>query len=282
MSRHPGENRGPVFPHQQTLFQYPARAWLLCLLALFAVSAVPVEVRSQNNHAGVTHAVTNAVEEARKAGVPDEAVNRLLSLGYDNAVEAPSMANLVSIVGLVKKEGLPLEPFLDKIKEGMAKRVPASSIEQVLKQKEQDYLFARSVTADYLKKHRVKQEVAPEDLVGIAESLHSGLSREDLSFTMEQAPAASISALRRVIHLKASLKQVEFDPKLSDRIVSAALEYDFFARERRGFCRAIVAGKRKGIADAEIAGAALSTMQNGGTVAGFCSQMGISISDIGL
>ena len=192
------------------------------------------------------------------------------------------MANLVSIVGTVKKEGLPLEPFVSKIEEGMAKRIPAASIEQVLNQKKQDYLFTRSVTADYLKKYGLQQQMAPEDLVGIAENLYSGLSRQDLVRTMEQAPAVSLFTLKRVISVQASLKRVGFDPKLSDRIISTALEHNFFARQRRGFTRAIVAGKRKGVSDEKITEAALSTIQSGGTVAGFCSQIGVSSSDIGL
>ena len=175
------------------------RKLFLCLLALVVAPVVPVGVSAQNDQAGVTHAVTRAVEEARKAGVPDETISRLLSLGYDNGVEAASMANLVSIVGEVKKEGLPLEPFVSKIEEGMAKRVPAASIEQVLNQKKQDYLFTRSVMADYLKKHGLQQQVTPEDLAGITENLYSGLSRQDLVRTMEQAPAVSLSTLKRAI-----------------------------------------------------------------------------------
>ncbi|SPF50793.1 exported hypothetical protein [Syntrophobacter sp. SbD1] len=252
----------------------------LCLLALIAVSAVPLDVGAQNNQAGVTHGVTQAVQEAKKAGVPDETINRLLSLGYDNGVEAASMANLVSIVVEVKNEDLPQEPFLNKIEEGVAKHVPAASIEQVLKQKKQDYLFARSLTSDYLKKHGLKQQVAPKDLVGITESLFSGLSREDLALIMEQAPPVSPTTLRRAIHIQASLKQVGFDPKLSDQIVSTGFKHNFFTHQQRGFGRAIVAGKRNGVSDAKIAEAAMSTMQSGGTVAGFCSQIGVSFSDV--
>ncbi len=256
------------------------RRSFLCLLVFVVV--VPVEVNAQNDQAGATRDVTSAVEEARKAGVPDATVSRLLALGYDNGAEAASMANLVRIVGTVKKEDLPLEPFVSKIAEGMAKRVPVASIEQVLNQKKQDYLFTRSITADYLKKYGIQQQVTPEDLVGIAETLYSGLSREDLARTLEQAPAGSLFTLKRVVSVQASLKRIGFDPKLSDRIVSTALEHKFFARQRRGFVRALVAGKRKGVSDEKITEAVLSTMQNGGTVAGFCSQIGVSSSDIGL
>lgn len=256
------------------------RKLFLCQLAFVVAAVVPTGVSAQNDQAGATHAVTRAVEEARQAGVPDETASRLLSLGYDNGVEAGSMANLVSIVGTVKKQGLPLEPFVSKIEEGMAKRVPAASIEQVLNHKKQDYLFTRSVMADYLKKNALQQQVAPEDLAGIAENLYSGLSRQDLVRTMEQAPAVSLFTLKRVISVQASLKRVGFDPKLSDRIVSTALEHNYFSRQRRGFTRAIVAGKRKGVSDEKITEAALSTIQSGGTVAGFCSQIGVASSDM--
>jgi hypothetical protein len=251
-----------------------------CLLLLVVAPVVSSEVNAQNDRAGVTHAVTRAVEEVRQAGVPDETVSRLLSLGYDNGVEAVSMASLVGIVGTAKKENLPLEPFVSKIEEGMAKGVPAAAIEQVLNQKKQDYLFIRSVTADYLKKYGINQQVTPDDLAGIAENLYSGLSRQELVSTMEQAPAVSLFTLKRVISVQASLKRAGFDPKLSDRIVSTALEHNFFARQRRGFIRAVVAGKRKGVSDEKITEAALSTIRSGGTVAGFCSQIGVSSYDM--
>jgi hypothetical protein len=190
------------------------------------------------------------------------------------------MANLLGIVGEVKKENLPQEPFVNKIEEGLAKRVPAASIERVLNQKKQNYLFAMSVTADYLKKHGLPQEVPPRDLEGIAESLHGGLSRQDLAHTVEQAPAVSLSKLRRAINLQASLKQVGFDEKLSDQIVFTGLQQNFFTPQQRGFAGAIAAGKRKGISDAKIAEAALSTIKSGGTVAGFCLKLGVPSSDM--
>ncbi len=256
------------------------RGSFLCLLAIIAVSAVPFEVSAQNNQSGAAQYVTHAVEDAKKAGVPDETVSRLLSLGYDNGVEASSMAGLVSIVGEVKKDGLPLEPFVDKIDEGLAKHVPAASIEQVLNQKKQDYLFTRSLTAEYLKKHGRKDQIESKDLVGIAESLYSGLSREEVARTMEQAPAVSPTTLRRAIHIQASLKQLGFDRNLSDEIVSTGFKLNFFSRQQRGFARAIVAGKRKGLSDQEIAKAALSTIRSGGTVAGFCSLIDVPNSDV--
>ena len=177
-----------------------------------------------------------AVEEAREAGVPDATVSGLLSRGYKNGVESESMANLVRIIGEVKMEDLPLEPFVGKIEEGMAERIPPGSIEQVLNQKRQDYQFTRPVTAEYLKKYCLRQQVAPGDLAGITENLNSGLSRQDLTHIIEQAPAVSLFSLNRVIHLQASLKQIGFDAKLSDRIVSTAIEHSFFDRQRLRFC----------------------------------------------
>ncbi|MGA3118510.1 MAG: glycogen-binding domain-containing protein [Syntrophobacteraceae bacterium] len=246
------------------------------LALLIADSHVPVEVSAQKAQTDVTH----AVEEARKAAIDDATLKGLLALGYEKGVEPESMANLVRIVSEVKMENLPLEPFVSKIKEGMAKGVPAGTIERVLNQKRQDYQFTRLVAADYLKKNGLPQEVAFEELVAFTESLYSGLSREDLTHTMEQSPTASLSILNRAVHLRASLKQLEFDEKLSDQIVSTGLEHNFFTPQQCGFARAIVAGKRKGLSDSKIAEAALLTMRNGGTVAGFCSQIGISSSDM--
>jgi len=257
------------------------RALFLGLLALVLAAAPPLEVNAQTDRAAVTNALTKSVEEARKAGVPDTTVITLLSLGYENGVEPASMAELVRITGEIRKKGLPLEPFVDKIAEGVAKRVPAASIENLLNQKQQDYQFAQSITVAYLKKHGIRQQPTSGDLSAIAESLYSGMTRQDLTLTMERAPAVPLFSLKRVIDVQASLKQAGFDPKLSDRIISTALERNFFERQRRGFVRAILAAKRKGISDLEITEAALTTMRNGGTVGSFCSLIGVSSSEIG-
>jgi len=253
----------------------------LGLLAIVLAAALPAQLNAQTDRAAVTNALAKAVEGAREAGVPDSTVIKLLALGYEHGVEPASMANLVRITGEIKKNGLPLEPFVDKIVEGVAKSVPAASIENLLNQKQQDYQFTRSITAAYMKKHAFQQQVTPDDLVGIAESLYSGLTRQDLTLMMERAPAVPLFTLKRVINVQASLKQAGFDPKLSDRIISTALENNFFERQRRGFVRAIVAARRKGVSDLEITEAALKTMRSGGTVGGFCSQIGVSSSDIG-
>lgn len=257
------------------------RGLFLGLLAIVLAAALPAELNAQTDQAAVTNALTKAVDEARKAGVPDATVITLLALGYEGGVEPASMAGLMRITGEIKKDDLPLEPFVNKIVEGLAKRVQAASIENLLNQKQQDYRFTRSITAAFLKKHGLQQQVTPNDLVGIAESLYSGLTRQELTLTMERAPAVPLFTLKRVIYVQASLKQAGFDPKLSDRIISTALESNFFKRQRGGFVRAIIAAKRKGVSDPEIADAALTTMRSGGTVGGFCSQVGVASSDMG-
>lgn len=255
----------------------PFKKLSFCLLALVAVPFVPLLVSAQGDQAGVAR----TVEDAKKAGVPDSTVSRLLSLGYENGVDSASMAKIVSIIGEVKKEGLPLEPFVGKVEEGMAKRVPAASIQQVLTQKKQDYQFTRKIAADYLEKHGLRQPPEQEDIIGITESLYGGLSRQDVTRIVDHAPAVPVSALNRAINVRASLKQAGFDQKLSDQIVSTGLKHNFFTAQQRDFARAVAAGKRKGVSDARIAEAALSTMESGGTVAGFCSQIGVSSSDMG-
>jgi predicted DNA binding CopG/RHH family protein len=246
------------------------------VLALGA-GAPPVSVGSDAQQA----VFIQAVEDARKVGVPDSTMNRLLRLARGTGVEHASMTNLVHLVGVVKMQSLPMGPFVNKIEEGMAKHASMESIEQVLNQKMEDYRFTQVVTADYLKKHGLRQQVTSEDLAEIAESLYSGLTRQDLSHAIEQSPAVPLSILKRAIHLQASLKQAGFDEKLSDQIVSAGFKYNFLTPQQCGFARTLVAGKRKGIPDARIAGAALSVMQGGGTVTDIRSQIGVSSSDIG-
>jgi len=74
----------------------------------------------------------------------------------------------------------------------------------------------------------------------------------------------------------ASLKQAGFDDKSSNQIISTGLRHNFFTPPQKDFVRAVAAARRKGVPHSQITAAALSTMENKGSVVGFCSRLGVS------
>jgi hypothetical protein len=66
--------------------------------------------------------------DAVRAGVPDGDVAELVQRGVGQGVQAGELARLLEVVAEVKRHDLPVGPVLDKMKEGLAKRVPAERI----------------------------------------------------------------------------------------------------------------------------------------------------------
>ncbi len=70
----------------------------------------------------------NETESALKSGVSELAVSRLAELAVRQNYSVAEVADFVNRIVELKRNALPPELVLDKIQEGMAKRVPASAI----------------------------------------------------------------------------------------------------------------------------------------------------------
>lgn len=258
--------------------KWPYSLSILLLLTLACLTPpCGGEAFAQPQKAGIAEAVA----EAKEAGVPDAALNVLLALGYEKQFEPRAVAALVHTLTLAQREGMPLEPFTGKIAEGAAKHVPPQRIEQVLAKKVDDYRFTRNAVTAFMKRHGREEPLSSEYLIRMTEGLYCGLSREDVSRVMEQAPPASIPTLTRGVEVLAALKQIRFDPKLSDQIVFTGLKQNYFTPEQRDFSRAVVTAREKGVRDEKIAAEALTAMEKRSSIEGLCSHLGISVTDMG-
>ena len=117
--------------------------------------------------------------------------------------------------------------------------------------------------------------------VRLTETLYCGLSRQDLERLVDQSPAPSLPVLTRGAEVLASLRQIRFDPSLSEQMVDMGLKQGFFTSEQRNFSRVIATAKEKGLPDGQIATAALAVISVRGTVSELASQLGITDQDLG-
>src|SRR5262249_10601167 len=63
-----------------------------------------------------------------RAGVAEAEVAGLIQRGVGRGVQPPELARLLDVVAEAKRQDLPVGPVLDKVKEGLAKRVPPARI----------------------------------------------------------------------------------------------------------------------------------------------------------
>jgi len=244
------------------------------LFVTLALSSVAVQAQQKDDN------LAAALQEARNAGVTETILDRLLALGYEKQVDPATMGNFLTILALCQQENLPLQPFLSKIEEGITKKVPATRIEQVLRNKLADYRFTRALIEKYLKRHGKTEPVSPEYLVRITETLYCSLAREDLEQLLGEFPLAPLPTVVRGAELLASLRQIRFDPNLSEQIVDTGIKQGYFTNEQRDFVRIIAAAKDKGLKDDQIARAALEIIEKMGSQTEFASRLGISAHDL--
>jgi len=250
------------------------RGGLLSCLILFCFSGI---VSAQ----GTKQNVADSVKEAQDAGVPATTLDHLLSTGYVNQVEPAAMASFIQTLIEVKREKLPLEPFANKIEEGMAKRVPAPVIQRVLMKKKEDYLFTRTTLKETAKRTGKDQAIPSEHFVRLAESLSCGISRENMRHYLEQAPSSStFSQMDMTFEIAASLQQNKFNPAMTQRIVMTGLKQHYFTPETKDFARVIVTARRKGVPDEKIASTVLSAIQKKDSVRSMATDLGVTEADL--
>ena len=246
---------------------------LTLLLILLGKDALAQEMKSN---------VAEAVKEARSVGVPTSTLNQLLALGYQYQVDSKMMTSFIRTLTETQREEIPLTPFTNKIEEGLAKRVPPAVIQQVLEKKLHDYRFTRLAVQETFKKRGEKQAAVPPDyLLRLSESLACGISRENLSGLIEQAPpSSSLSMLATAVETVASLEQNQFDSTIAQQIALTGLRHLYFTPERREFARIIIVAKQKGIPLQKISSITIDTIQKKLPIQDLASRLDVTAADL--
>ena len=225
--------------------------------------------------------MADAVKEARAAGVSPTTLNHLLTLGYENQVDTQAMVRFIQILTEAQREEVPIEPFSNKIEEGLAKRVPLAAIQQVLTKKLDDYRFTLSLLRDISKKQGKTQAVSPEYLLRFSESLSCGISRENLRILLEQALSSSpLPTLAMAVETFASLEQGQFNTVMAQQIVFAGIKDNYFTPEKRNFPRILLVARQKGADDKKITTVAIDTIQHNSPVQDMASRLGVTPEDL--
>ena len=224
--------------------------------------------------------MANAVKEAEAAGVPSKTLNHLLAIGYENQIDVSAMGEFVRVLTQARREGIPLEPFMAKVDEGITKRIPPHAIQQALVRKMGDYRFTQSAVKETLQKQGGDVRLPDEYFIRLAESLSCGISRQDFQTFLKEASSSPLPVMAMTVEVVATLKQNELAPEMAHRIGVAGLQQNYFTPERRDFARVLVIAKQKKVPDQKILTVALETIQKKGTVQEMAPRLGITPGDL--
>ena len=220
--------------------------------------------------------VTASVRAARTAGVSETALNRLMILAVDHRLEDDGVVRLVNFLQTVQTENLPIDAFMGKIEEGLAKQVPLNTIAAVLARRLEDYRFVRRV----LTRKTGEQEISHQDLNRMVGSLDGGITREELARFILEAPRQDLSMLARATEILALLKQVRFNESLTREILFTGLRNNSLTQSWDYLARVVATAKRRQISDDEIARAARQALEANRPFGDFMAALGFTPRDL--
>ena len=220
--------------------------------------------------------VTASIRAARSVGVSETVLNRLMSLAVDHRLEDDGVVRLLNFFQTVQTEDLPIDPFMGKIEEGLAKQVPLNTIASVLDQKLDDYRFVRRVLTVKTR----EQEISHPDLSRMVGSLDGGITREELERFIQEASGQDLSMLARATEILALLKQVQFDESLTWEILFIGLRNNSLTQSWDYLARVVATAKRRQIPDNEIARAARQTLEANRPFGDFMAALGFTPRDL--
>jgi len=256
----------------------PSKAGLAVLFSFFllAASLKPSSLQAQPTDPGIA----TSVDQARAAGVPEVALNRVLLMGVDHGLTPEDLKVFLLAFQIVREEDMPIGPFVGKIDEGLAKGVPPQTIARVLWLRIDEYRFVRQALVETNKADQPHQSISHEDLIRIVASLDAGVSREEFTSFMKRAPAAPMSMLARTAEVLALLKQIRFDETLAEEILFTGLRNRSFTQSWAYLAKVVSMAKHKGATDHEIAIAAQAALREKYPLKEFMAALGFTSRDV--
>lgn len=222
-----------------------------------------------------------AISAAQEAGIPSAIVSRLVAYGNKTGLESSAVASFLEVVTRAYQEGIPLQPFLSKIEEGIAKRAPSSTVRQVLERKLEDYRFARRLIAEVAKKRGLDLRLEPDYQVRLTETLCCAIDRDSVVQVLESVPSTvTLPELTHAVEVMAVLEQNHFDRGLAQKIVLAGVAHGYFASNRQDFGYMLVAAKRKGTPESRITSIAIQAIERSEPLQAIAQHLGVASDDL--
>ncbi len=218
--------------------------WLLICLGLLFVFGGLSSASAQQNPT-----VDEAVRAARESGVPESTLNRLLLAGYRYQIDSTTMAHWITAMGGAAAKGLPCAPLIEKLDEGLSKRIPVERITAVLDQQTQHL----SAAAQLLGPAHGSPEAANDEAVSrMADLMMTSLTIEEIRAILNQPALATTQERLEAATFYAVLKQSGLPPDACLELVSNGLQRHFFTNFPTQLAYTVKAAQNQKIAQERI------------------------------
>lgn len=217
--------------------------------------------------------VSDALSQAREAGVPETLVSEILARVYDAAFQPPAAAGTLLVLAQARQLQFDLDPFRARIEEGIAKRVEGNRLVSALEKR-----LERQILVSEQLQHLGRADTAPDPkaAAALADGLEMGLTPAELGELLQQAGEAPLAMAAVAAEMWALLKQLDFDPLSTNRILQSGFAHQAFKSAWRHFPHIVVIARQKGVPDAAIGAEALKRLQAGGDPADLLVRLGFT------
>ncbi len=169
--------------------------------------------------------IQDSVKQARMEGVSDQLLNRILAAGYRYEVQSRHMVQWLAMVKNAAGEGIPQGPLVDKLEEGLSKRIEMERIDDVLAQQ-----FRHLKQAELMLRHRYEKKnmYYQAAVTRIADLMMAGLSKEEIDLIILADPGARLNTSLNGLTFYTVLKQAEVPAEQGRQIVVNGLQKGCF------------------------------------------------------
>jgi uncharacterized membrane protein YgcG len=208
-----------------------------------------------------------AVQTAKTSGVSEELISRIMVVGVHYNLESRDLVGFLVIATEAGQRKLPVEPLVDRMEEGLAKRVETHRIQQVLRYDLVQYGFVQ----DMLQKTILEKGYPPEQMksaavVRLARTLSMGVAQSEMQDLLQEAPKVSIGEIVDAVEFTAALKQAGEDFPEAKEITMVGLQHGFFTRTAWNLPLMVSAARTNRLPENQIKAAALEVVKGNKTV----------------
>jgi hypothetical protein len=206
--------------------------------------------------------VTTAVNRAKAAGIQEDALNRMLVLGYKYKLRSEQLAELILLAKEAKEQDFPVDHAVGKMEEGLAKKAQVKAIHRAVEQEMARFSTVRMIIGQSMGKRGMREdEIQENHLTRSANTLAMGLSEQEIKGFFEDAPRASMNDLVASLEFMTALQQGMVSHETAKEISFAGLEMDFFSKGAWGLAQVIGVAKGKKVSEETVKSEALSVMK---------------------
>jgi hypothetical protein len=225
---------------------------ILSILLLIGTSGFGADWQSRLP-AGISDPIRTHIEKAVRAGLSPEGAIALTKRMEENRFGDDLTVRAYEIIQTALKEGLPVDPIMNKASEGMAKKEKPEKVLQAMETVRMRYFLAfqqvRTVTADE------KQQLALAQV--IAEALAAGITEKDLSRLMENLRQQTRQLSReqtntlslQSFQVARDMARLRVSSETVTDVVSQALQNSYSSREMEQMRKSFTNDARHGNAD---------------------------------